>query len=129
MFEVKQTFGPLSTGPITQDMIDQYADASFDHNPIHLDRKAAQSAGFDRQIVHGMLSMGKTYAILTEAFDRVGKITQYDIKFNAPLLVDESLDITATVRKVTDSSVRFAVEAYNSDTKDLVIKGTMTIDF
>lgn len=48
---------PLKRGPISREDLKAYAQASSDHNPIHLDETFAQEAGFPSVIVHGMLSM------------------------------------------------------------------------
>lgn len=50
---------PLQTllkEPFTVEQLKEYAEASGDHNPIHLDEKFAKEAGFPSVIVHGMLS-------------------------------------------------------------------------
>ncbi|HLZ81280.1 MAG TPA: MaoC/PaaZ C-terminal domain-containing protein, partial [Ktedonobacteraceae bacterium] len=48
---------PLVKPPITQEQLQRYAEASGDHNPIHLDEEAAHHVGLDSVIAHGMLSM------------------------------------------------------------------------
>jgi|GEM_PF-38502 long-chain acyl-CoA synthetase len=52
------TLPPLVKPPITRDQLQRYAEASGDHNPIHLDDEAARRVGLDGVIAHGMLSMG-----------------------------------------------------------------------
>jgi acyl dehydratase len=42
----------------TAEQIAAYAEASGDHNPIHLDDEFARSVGLPGVIVHGMLQMG-----------------------------------------------------------------------
>lgn len=42
----------------TKEQIAAYAEASGDHNPIHLDDKFARSVGLPGVIAHGMLQMG-----------------------------------------------------------------------
>lgn len=54
---VGQELSALVKPPITQEQLRQYADASGDHNPIHLDPEAARRVGLDGVIAHGMLSM------------------------------------------------------------------------
>jgi acyl dehydratase len=54
---VGMTFEPVEKPPITRELLAQYADASGDRNPVHLDDAFATSAGFPTVIVHGMLSM------------------------------------------------------------------------
>jgi acyl dehydratase len=51
---------------VTQAQIDAYADASGDHNPIHLDPAVAQAVGLDGTIAHGMLSMGFLGQLVTD---------------------------------------------------------------
>lgn len=54
---VGQALSPLVKPPIEQELLDRYATASGDFNPIHLDTEAAQRVGLDGIIAHGMLSM------------------------------------------------------------------------
>lgn len=54
---VGQALSPLVKSPIEQEQLNRYADASGDHNPIHLDPVAARRVGLDGVIAHGMLSM------------------------------------------------------------------------
>lgn len=42
----------------TRKQIDAYAEASGDHNPIHLDEDFARSVGLPGVIAHGLLQMG-----------------------------------------------------------------------
>ncbi len=54
---IDEALTPLVKPPITQEQLNRYADASGDHNPIHLDEEAAHRVGLDGVIAHGMLSM------------------------------------------------------------------------
>lgn len=42
---------------ITQDMINEFADLTHDHQFIHVDESAAQSVGFPTTIAHGFLTL------------------------------------------------------------------------
>ena len=42
---------------ITQDMINEFADLTHDHQFIHVDEAAAQSVGFPTTIAHGFLTL------------------------------------------------------------------------
>jgi acyl dehydratase len=46
-----------------------YAEASGDHNPIHLDDDFARSVGLPGVIAHGMLQMGILAVVAEEAAD------------------------------------------------------------
>ncbi len=45
-------------GPVDQSMVHDYARASGDANPVHLDADIARAAGLDGTILHGMYLMG-----------------------------------------------------------------------
>jgi len=47
----------IQRGPLERAHLLDYAEASLDFNPIHLDESFAQRAGFPSVIAHGMLSM------------------------------------------------------------------------
>jgi acyl dehydratase len=51
---------------VTQEQIDAYAEASGDHNPIHVNPEAARAVGLDGTIAHGMLSMAFLGQLLTD---------------------------------------------------------------
>jgi acyl dehydratase len=53
-----QALSPLVKPAITREQLVAYAEASGDHNPIHLNDDFARMAGLDGVIAHGMLSMG-----------------------------------------------------------------------
>jgi len=51
---------------VTQEQINAYADASRDHNPIHIDPEKARAVGLPGTIAHGMLSMAFVGQALTD---------------------------------------------------------------
>jgi acyl dehydratase len=53
-----EALSPLVKPAITREQLAAYAEASGDHNPIHLNDDFARMAGLDGVIAHGMLSMG-----------------------------------------------------------------------
>ena len=42
---------------VTQEMINHYADAAEDHNPLHIDPEFAKTTRYGGTIAHGMLSV------------------------------------------------------------------------
>ncbi|MDQ6637118.1 MAG: MaoC family dehydratase N-terminal domain-containing protein [Candidatus Dormibacteraeota bacterium] len=55
---------------VTREQINAYAEASGDHNPIHLDETFARSVGLPGVIAHGMLQMGRLASVaVAEAGD------------------------------------------------------------
>jgi acyl dehydratase len=57
---------PSLTKQVTVEQIRQYAEASGDRNPIHLDESFARSAGLPGVIAHGMLTMAFANQMVTD---------------------------------------------------------------
>ncbi len=75
---VGQALPEMTKPPITAQQLRDYAAASGDNNPIHLDEAFAKQAGFPSVIVHGMISMAfmgdHLLSQFPEAQFRLGKI-------------------------------------------------------
>jgi 3-hydroxybutyryl-CoA dehydratase len=87
------------TKQIRDEDIRVFAQITDDTNPVHLDDEYAATTTFGRRIAHGMLTASIISAAL--ANDLPGPGTIYlgqDIKFKAPVFVDDT--ITATVEVV-----------------------------
>jgi acyl dehydratase len=56
---------PLTLPPVTAQTLANFAVASGDDNPIHLDPLVAKEMGFDDVIAHGMLSMAYVARLVT----------------------------------------------------------------
>ncbi len=61
---------PVLERVITQKRITDYAHASGDHNPLHLDPEFASSTQFGGVIAHGMLTLAYISEMMTLAFGR-----------------------------------------------------------
>ncbi len=59
---------PSVTKTITQAKINRYAEASRDHNPLHLDPAFAATTQFGGTIAHGMLVLAYVSEMMTAAF-------------------------------------------------------------
>jgi len=57
---------------VSQEMIDQFADATGDHQWIHVDRKRAEQSIFKTTIAHGFLTLSLTSALLRSAINPTG---------------------------------------------------------
>ena len=53
---------------LTQEQIGRYADATGDHNPIHVDETFAGSTPFGGTIAHGMLVLASIAEMMAAAF-------------------------------------------------------------
>ncbi len=117
------TFAAVEKPPITRDLLAQYADASGDRNPVHLDDAFATSAGFPSVIVHGMLSM----AFLADFVEATIAGTPYRVRrfktrFRRVTFPGDALRVEGKVRKsLADGGWLVAVSAVNQ-------KGEVTVD-
>lgn len=83
---------PLRQTRVDQKMINRYAAASGDHNPIHTSALGAKAFGFPKPIAHGMWSAAN---ILSNLEGRVpGKVT-YEVKFGKPILLPSTVNVYA----------------------------------
>lgn len=93
------------TWSIPQAGLIEYAGAARDFNAIHYDLGAARLAGFDRPIVHGMLTLGRLL-VLVEDMHGIGSITSVSTRFGAPALVEDHLE--AIVRNGPEGELEIA---------------------
>jgi 3-hydroxybutyryl-CoA dehydratase len=92
---------PVLSRHVTQRMIDDYAKASGDFNPIHVDPDFARNGPFGRTIAHGLMTLAFAAQMLNAwtdgAFDESGEI---DVTFIAPVFADDFLEVTGTVEEI-----------------------------
>ena len=71
---------------ITDRDIEQFAEISTDHNPVHLDDEYARDTIFEGRIAHGMLTAGLISAVIGEQLPGQGTIyMSQNLKFLAPV--------------------------------------------
>ena len=88
--------------PVTREHLVRYAGASLDFNDIHLDPQAAERAGYDDAIAHGMLGLGR---LLVHVVETAGPVSACRGRFAAPSLVGRSV----TARTVFEAPGRLAL--------------------
>ena len=66
-----------------------------DPNPLHLDPAAAQEAGFERPILHGLCTFGIACHALLRAFavDDPGALRSMSARFSAPVFPGETVEV------------------------------------
>jgi acyl dehydratase len=86
------------TFTLTRDTLVRYAGASGDFNPIHYRDDTAQSVGLPGVLAHGMLTMGLAVQPVVDWLGGdSGKITDYQVRFTRPVLVDAEAGAAVTV--------------------------------
>jgi acyl dehydratase len=106
---------------VTQDQINAYADASGDHNPIHLDPEFARSVGLPGTIAHGMLEMGILAEAIASWAGGSPNLIGLSCRFSKPLLPGDTIICSGTVISVDDAGVATLSVAAASDRGDRVL--------
>lgn len=94
---------------LDREAIRAYADASGDHNPIHLDDAFARSVGLSGIIAHGMLSMALVCQLAEEWAGPSGLAT-LSAKFSAPVAAGERVSARSS-----EDGGRLALSLFGAD--------------
>jgi acyl dehydratase len=100
---------------ITQDRVDAFADATDDHQWIHVDREMAAAGPFGGTIAHGFLTLSLVIPLFGELLTvrDVSMGINYGlnrVRFPAPVPVGSKIRLAATLGAVEDAGVN-AVQA------------------
>lgn len=97
---------PSRSLPITREDLRRYAEASGDHNPIHLHDAAARELGLPGVVAHGMLTSALAIGVVAEWAGGADRVLATAIRFAGPVVVPADapaqLEVAGTVRKVAD---------------------------
>ncbi|MDI3269926.1 MAG: MaoC/PaaZ C-terminal domain-containing protein [Bacillota bacterium] len=82
---------------VTRDMIARYAQASGDHNPIHLDDEAARRAGLPGVVAHGLWTLGALGDGLLRWVGDPARVVELFGRFSQPVRPGDTLLFTLRV--------------------------------
>ncbi len=106
----------LAERRITQAQVVNYADASGDRNPLHLDEAFAQGTPYGRRIVHGMLVLSLLSEMMTAAFGgawlRGGRLRA---RFRAPVFPGDAVRATGTLKSAEGGVAVYETAVENQD--------------
>jgi 3-hydroxybutyryl-CoA dehydratase len=115
------------TRAITQQMLNHYAEASGDHNPIHIDEAFARTTPMGGTIAHGMLVLSLISEMMTAAFRTAWLTTgTLDVRFRAPARPGDIVTARATPQEPRNGRLRYAVECV-SQADEVLISGTAEV--
>jgi len=79
---------------ITQQMINDYAEASKDFNPIHIDEEFASKSIFKSRIAHGMLTISLIMEYLYDLYsEKMLQNTLFEARLKNPVYSEEKIKI------------------------------------
>ena len=120
---------------IDTDQTYRYAEASGDHNPIHVDENVAKMAGMPGIIVHGLCTMAFTSKVMIDHLcdHDPGRLHRLRARFARPVFPGQ--EITTAVWKNADQADQpdqagirvYTYETYNPDGKAVIKDGIVEI--
>ncbi|WP_327186044.1 MaoC family dehydratase [Streptomyces sp. NBC_01334] len=92
---------------VTQERIDTFADATGDHQWIHVDPERAAAGPFGAPIAHGYLTLSLFIPLFTELLDVQGVSTKVNyglnkVRFPSPVKVGSRIRLVAELTEVED---------------------------
>ena len=102
---------------VTQDRVNLFADATDDHQWIHVDPERAAEGPFGAPIAHGFLSLSLAVKFWSELFELDGVTTKVNygldkVRFVSPVKVGSRVRMNAVIAEVTEvpGGYQFAVD-------------------
>jgi 3-hydroxybutyryl-CoA dehydratase len=112
---------------LTQEQITRYADASGDHNPIHVDEAFARATPFGGTIAHGMLVLAFISEMMAAACGRAWLTSgRLRVRFRAPARPGDTVTASAQPQTERDNTIIYTVECRNQQ-GDVLISGTAEV--
>ena len=112
---------PEITIMVTQEDITRYADASGDHNPLHIDPAFAATTQFGGTIAHGMLVLAYISEIMTWAFgDNWSGSGRLKVRFRAAARPGDYVTASGRVVSIKDGKTTCEVECRNENDEVLI---------
>ena len=97
---------------LTRDLLKDYAKASGDTNPIHVNDAVAEAAGLKGVIAHGLFSFGFISKLFEDFLEhgKYGKIIEFLVEMRGMVRVGDKLVTEATIEKIEGKRVFFNVK-------------------
>lgn len=113
---------------ITEDRIQQFAEASDDFNPVHMDEAFASKTAYRGRIAHGLLSASFGSAVVGTILPGAGAIyLSQTLAFHRPVRIGDVVTARITVAAVDPELARVTLrtEGYVGD--QMIMEGEATV--
>ena len=111
------------TVTVTEDRIRQFAEASDDHNPVHMDEAFASKTAYRGRIAHGLLSASFGSAVVGTILPGAGAIyLGQTLSFHKPVRIGDAVTARVTVVAVDAESARVTLRT------DVLVDGEAVLD-
>ncbi len=113
---------------IDQAMIDGYARASGDFNPVHVDADFARGTPLGGTIAHGMLVLAFISEMMAAAFGRAWVNSgRLDVRFRNPARPGDTVTARANAARPVNGALQYNVECVNQK-GEVLISGSARVD-
>lgn len=133
---VGQELGISTFMTVTQEQINKFADATFDHQWIHVDEERAKREGsFGGTIAHGYLTLSLLPYMWDEIIqvENIKMLVNYgidDFRFNQPVLVNSRIRTKVILRSVANlrgiTKIQLDIYMEIEGNRKPAFEGTMT---
>ena len=116
-----------TTRVVTEQLLEHFAEATGDRNPIHFDEAYAAGTRFGCRIAHGLLVGGVISSLLANELPGPGTVyLGQELSFRAPVRIGDEVRCEVEVTEVGERSrVTLATRAWVGDT--LVVDGVARV--
>ena len=110
---------------VSQERINEYAEASRDFNPLHRDPEFAKNTHYGRVVAHGMLVLAYISEMMTQTFGRHWVESGHlKIRFRSPVFPGDSVTTFGEVLRVSEDDDGLRLECYvgcrNQDGEEVI---------
>ena len=113
---------------ITEQRIQQFAEASDDFNPVHMDEAFAAKTAYRGRIAHGLLSASFGSAVVGTILPGAGAIyLSQTLAFHKPVRIGDVVVARITVSAVDEVSARVVLKCEGYVGDDLIMDGEATV--
>lgn len=113
---------------VTEDDVMKFADASGDHNPLHVDEAFARTTMFRGRIAHGLLPASFVSAVVGTLLPGPGSIyLGQTLSFHRPTRIGDACTARVEVVSIDRDSARVILRTTCSVEGELVLEGEATV--
>jgi 3-hydroxybutyryl-CoA dehydratase len=113
---------------VTEERISQFAEASDDFNPVHMDDAFASRTAYRGRIAHGLLSASFGSAVVGTILPGAGAIyLAQTLAFHKPVRIGDVVVSRVTVSAIDEVSARVSLRCEAFVGEDLIMDGEATV--
>ena len=113
---------------VTEARIAQFAEASEDFNPVHMDEAFASKTAYRGRIAHGLLSASFGSAVVGAMLPGAGAIyLGQTLVFHKPVRIGDVVTMRVTVAEIDETSARAVLRCEGFVADQLIMDGDATV--